>query len=148
MAASLCALAMRHLILPWYFLFLSVGWRVLLQFLGKPYQSQHLCVLVGIVLSRALPCAGWRVVLACSHFLIAWDVGQHQPVVHIHRKEHRQRAPGVSQEGSRASCRCRALGTTGETETWWDSSAESAVRGGQRLLKKEGGEEKGCPSCG
>lgn len=67
MAASLCVLVMRHLILPWYIPFLS-AWRwVLLQFLGEElYQSQHQCVLVGVVLSRTLPCAGWSVVLAAA----------------------------------------------------------------------------------
>lgn len=29
--------------------------------------------------------------------------------------------------------------TTGETETWWGSSAGNAARGGHGLLRKEGG---------
>lgn len=64
MGVSLCVLVMRHPILLWYVLLLSVGCTGLLQFLGeKPYQSQHQCDLVGIVLSHTLPCASWTVVL-------------------------------------------------------------------------------------
>lgn len=62
---SLCVLVMRHPVLLWYVLLLSVWCRGLLQFLGqKTCQSKHECDLVGIVLSCTVCCTAGEGVIS------------------------------------------------------------------------------------
>lgn len=53
--------------------------------------------------------------------MIAWDVGQYQPVLRIHGRECRQQAPVVCQRNVVGLVATEQRNVIAVTEPWWDS---------------------------